>query len=331
MKEKDYVDEMSLRFELSVINLKEQYKKATETEKIEIEKKFNNRKELRQKEVLEEIEKNNNSKKKNILYQKFLEKEIEYLKDLDIQKQDKKRLGLMILLIIKNLAKKPCFAGYSNNWKDDFYSKGIENCLKYLHNFNEDKISKRTGQKIKAFAYITQIAYMSFIAVINERKQEEVRINNLNKNLNNNIDNFKENSRYSRFDFEIILKVEDDIINKVKETIKTINEFKDLKDQKQIIELELFSYNKDNNSTSDILFNEYLKELSLNYNTILEKLNKIKSKLGVSYIPKTLIIQTNSDDLNKTELLELTNKNNLNLIIEKGNKPKKKQDKEWLF
>lgn len=331
MKERDYVDELSLKFELSQVNLKEQYKKATDSEKLELEKVFNNKKELRQKEVLEEIEKNNNSKKKNILYQKFLEKEIEYLKELDIHKQDKKRLGLMILLIIKNLAKKPCFAGYSNNWKDDFYSKGIENCLKYLHNFNEDKISKRTGQKIKAFAYITQIAYMSFISVINERKQEEVRINKLNKNLNNNIDNFKENSRYSRFDFEIILKVEDDIINKVKETIKTINEFKDLKDQKQIVELELFSYNKGNNPTSDILFNEYLKELSLNYNKILEKLNKIKSKLGVSYIPKTLIIQTNSDDLNKTELLELTNKNNLNLIIEKGNKPKKKQDKEWLF
>lgn len=328
MKERDYVDELSLKFELSQVNLKEQYKKATDSEKLELEKVFNNKKELRQKEVLEEIEKNNNSKKKNILYQKFLEKEIEYLKELDIHKQDKKRLGLMILLIIKNLAKKPCFAGYSNNWKDDFYSKGIENCLKYLHNFNEDKISKRTGQKIKAFAYITQIAYMSFISVINERKQEEVRINKLNKNLNNNIDNFKENSRYSRFDFEIILKVEDDIINKVKETIKTINEFKDLKDQKQIVELELFSYNKGNNPTSDILFNEYLKELSLNYNKILEKLNKIKSKLGVSYIPKTLIIQTNSDDLNKTELLELTNKNNLNLIIEKGNKPKKKQDKE---
>lgn len=324
MKERDYVDELSLKFELSQVNLKEQYKKATDSEKLELEKVFNNKKELRQQEVLEEIQKNNNSKKKNILYQKFLEKEIEYLKELDIHKQDKKRLGLMILLIIKNLAKKPCFAGYSNNWKDDFYSKGIENCLKYLHNFNEDKISKRTGQKIKAFAYITQIVYMSFISVINERKQEEDKINKLNTNLNNSDNYPKQNTRSSKFDFELILKIDTDILEKVKETIETINEFKKLKDQKQIIELELFSYNSE--YINDQSLKEYLEELSLKHNNILDYLNKIKSKLGISYLPQTLIIKTESNDFNKTELLELTNKNNLNLVIETS--VKKKQVKK---
>jgi len=84
----------------------------------------------------------------------------------------KERFGQMLLLMIKNLATMPSFSGYSDNWKTDFFSNAIEKTLLYLDNFDEDLLSKRTGNKSNAFAYITQICFNAFINIINIRKKE---------------------------------------------------------------------------------------------------------------------------------------------------------------
>jgi hypothetical protein len=87
-------------------------------------------------------------------------------------KESKELLGSMILKIVQKLSTSSNFGGYT--YKDDFHSKAIEHILMYgLKNYNPNLISKNTGQLVKAFSYITDIARRAFIAVINEMKEEE--------------------------------------------------------------------------------------------------------------------------------------------------------------
>lgn len=98
---------------------------------------------------------------------------LEFVKNVKLVKNNsKEKFGEILLLIIKNMATMPSFASYTENWKTDFYSNAIEKTLLYAHNFDEDLISKRTGEKSKAFAYITQICFNAFVSVINTRKAE---------------------------------------------------------------------------------------------------------------------------------------------------------------
>lgn len=83
------------------------------------------------------------------------------------------RFGEIVLSICDNLLKKPCFRNYSENWTEDFKSNAIYKIFKYINNFDPEKISKVTGEKISSFAYLTQITYMAFVEVINKRKKEE--------------------------------------------------------------------------------------------------------------------------------------------------------------
>ena len=102
-----------------------------------------------------------------------VEAELEYAENLTLtDSHSKEHFGKMLMLIIRNLAVKPSFSGYTDNWKDEFFSNAIEKTLLYSHNFDENLLSKRTGKMSKAFAYITQICFNAFIAIINERKKE---------------------------------------------------------------------------------------------------------------------------------------------------------------
>ena len=88
------------------------------------------------------------------------------------------RFGEMILLLLNNIVTKSNFAGYS--WRDEFFGDATEKILKYIHNFDATKISKITGQPVKAFAYLTQIITMSFLYIINKHKNEiELMKNNI--------------------------------------------------------------------------------------------------------------------------------------------------------
>lgn len=85
--------------------------------------------------------------------------------------------GEMIMLMMKKIATKNNYSGYT--WQDEFFSDATIKILKYLHNFNPDMISKISGKKVKAFAYITQIIMNSFIFIINKHKKDKELINKL--------------------------------------------------------------------------------------------------------------------------------------------------------
>lgn len=85
--------------------------------------------------------------------------------------------GEMITLVIKNMLKKPNFSGYT--YRDEFYSDTCYKILKYIKNFNHRMISKRSGQSVSAFAYVTQIVKNSLIFIIEQKKDETEKMKNL--------------------------------------------------------------------------------------------------------------------------------------------------------
>ena len=66
-------------------------------------------------------------------------------------------IGECFLKIANHLSYKPNFVNYM--FKDDMICDGIENCVRYIHNFNPEK-SKNP------FAYFTQIIYYAFLRTI---------------------------------------------------------------------------------------------------------------------------------------------------------------------
>tara|TARA_B100000925_G_scaffold210627_1_gene160516 strand:+ start:3897 stop:4403 length:507 start_codon:yes stop_codon:yes gene_type:complete len=76
-------------------------------------------------------------------------------------------VGECFLKIANHLSYKPNFVNYM--FKDDMICDGIENCVRYIHNFNPEK-SKNP------FAYFTQIIYYAFLRRISqEKKQLEIK------------------------------------------------------------------------------------------------------------------------------------------------------------
>lgn len=72
-----------------------------------------------------------------------------------------------ILLTANNLAFAPNFVRYT--FKDEMILDAIENCIRYIHNFNPEKTDN-------AFAYMTQIAWNAFSRrIIKERKQTYIK------------------------------------------------------------------------------------------------------------------------------------------------------------
>ena len=104
----------------------------------------------------------------------FLAALIRYREDVEIAKlQDKPKpvipryIGDCFLKIANHLSFKPNFVNYM--FKDDMICDGIENCVRYIHNFNPEK-SKNP------FAYFTQIIYYAFLRRISqEKKQLEIK------------------------------------------------------------------------------------------------------------------------------------------------------------
>jgi hypothetical protein len=86
------------------------------------------------------------------------------------------KFGGMIMLLLQRIASKSNFSGYS--WREEFYGDATEKIFKYLHNFNPDLISKISGEPVKAFAYLTQIATMSFLSIINKYNDELACVKN---------------------------------------------------------------------------------------------------------------------------------------------------------
>lgn len=72
-------------------------------------------------------------------------------------------IGECIWLIANKLSTNRNFVGYS--YREEMIGDAIENCLKYLHNFDPDK-SKNP------FAYFTQIMYYAFLRRIEKEKKQ---------------------------------------------------------------------------------------------------------------------------------------------------------------
>lgn len=74
-----------------------------------------------------------------------------------------KYVGEAILLIARKLATKSNFGGYS--FREDMIGDGVENCLRYLHNFNPDKSTN-------PFGYLTLIMWRAFVRRIEKENVE---------------------------------------------------------------------------------------------------------------------------------------------------------------
>jgi DNA-directed RNA polymerase specialized sigma24 family protein len=72
-------------------------------------------------------------------------------------------IGSCIYLIATRLAYRPNFINYS--YREEMVSDGIENCLKYIDNFDPDKYSN-------PFAYFTQIIYFAFLRRIKKENDQ---------------------------------------------------------------------------------------------------------------------------------------------------------------
>lgn len=72
-------------------------------------------------------------------------------------------LGECFMLIANNLAIRPQFVNYI--FKDEMILDSIENCITYIHNFDDTKYSN-------PFAYFTQIIYYAFLRRIYKEKRQ---------------------------------------------------------------------------------------------------------------------------------------------------------------
>lgn len=156
--------------------------------------------------------------KKNKLKSKLKEHIIVTSEKTSIDAKSYERFGEIILLMIKNILKKPQFSGYT--YKDDFYSDAVYKILKYLGNFDHTLISDRTGTPVNAFAYISQIIHNSILFIINTKKKEaenlrkQVQMDDLNHNLQiRNFDNYY---------YESPEEIEEKQEEQVKQIIETI-------------------------------------------------------------------------------------------------------------
>ena len=81
-------------------------------------------------------------------------------------------------LIASNLSNNRNFISYT--YKDEMIGDAVENCLRYLHNFNPDKTKN-------PFAYFTQISYYAFLRRIEkEKRQTYIKYKLIENSLVNN-------------------------------------------------------------------------------------------------------------------------------------------------
>ena len=87
-------------------------------------------------------------------------------------------IGECIWLIANRLSTNRNFIGYT--YREEMIGDAIENCLRYLHNFNPDKSTN-------PFAYFTQIMYYAFLRRIEkEKKQSYIKYKTMENSITMN-------------------------------------------------------------------------------------------------------------------------------------------------
>ena len=101
----------------------------------------------------------------------FYDAIVEYKLKCDIAGQDalpkpqiSRYIGECFNKLAEGLARRPNFFGYS--YRDDMVFDGIENCLRYIENFNPEKTKN-------PFAYFTQILWWAFVRRIKKEKTQQ--------------------------------------------------------------------------------------------------------------------------------------------------------------
>lgn len=136
--------------------------------------------------------------------------------------QASKYIGECIYNIANRYAKKPNFFGYTNLWKEEMISDGIENCIKYgLKNYNPEKYNN-------PLAYFTKIIHQSFIKRIDSEKKEQIK--KFKSKINQDLQLQLENQNYIPIDDEVsdqLIKNYEEKINnkKLKNALKGIDKF----------------------------------------------------------------------------------------------------------
>ena len=92
-----------------------------------------------------------------------------------VENYSRETYGQMILKLVERMCLKSSYIGYT--YRDDFYSNAIQRVLSYsITNFDPNMISKRSGQRVKAFAYLTSIINNAILEIINDRNEEQEEI-----------------------------------------------------------------------------------------------------------------------------------------------------------
>lgn len=109
-------------------------------------------------------------------------------------------VGECLMKISKGLARKPNFSGYS--YIEDMQFDAIENCLKYIDNFDPHRINPEFPEKLaNPFAYFTQIMHFAFLRRMEkEKKQHYAKIMGLQNLL---IETDLNGEHLNRKDFEM--------------------------------------------------------------------------------------------------------------------------------
>ena len=288
---------------------------------------------IQREEYITDLKNRDNDKSLPLETQNKIKESLKYIQNLTLQAEpSKERFGIMLLLMIKNIRTMPSFSGYSDNWATDFFSNAIEKTLLYLDNFDVNLLSKRTGEKSKAFAYVTQICFNAFINIINIRKAEGEFLKDTISYETHNFDGVKNmliqdangsDADNDTEDYSIdinsvytvkILKKDNlqtikDKILKGYDMIGYINET--LQQNKAIKqEIEYIAESTPENE-KDEDYDDYIKDLELQYSSIAD--NVTKDTLFIQMPSEILISEVNemiNDEVNAPK-----NMNNLNLII----------------
>jgi len=241
---------------------------------------------------------------------KRFKNELDYVKNIKISSNtSKEKFGKIIMIMVHNLLKMPSFSSYTDNWSSDFYSNAVEKILLYTHNYDENILSSISGQKSKAFAYITQVCTNAFRNIINTRKEDEeclrdtislstfhtdgVLIDSTNKSTYIN----EHNSIKIRLKTKDILIEIKDYIDKIRET-NSIN-FANISIKTELKYLKEDIDEVDKNSD----YYDYIEQLEnkINHSKLIEDLSNNEDEIeGVTFIKDSSISLT-EDILNEIE------------------------------
>lgn len=125
------------------------------------------------------------SPERNVMRRRVYQNVVKLSEQTRVDYDSYERFGEIILLMIQKILTRPNFSGYS--YQHDFYSDAVYKVLKYLHNFNHNLTSKRTGLPVNAFAYISQYIHNSIIYIIGKHKKENDALSALVKSSNSSV------------------------------------------------------------------------------------------------------------------------------------------------